>query len=133
MWFHLYSDYLIADLGVGDTILWAIIIIGILIIFFSNLICGRMSKSLADTGEIDAIACLLKTEPPPNLTEFFKKVGQMTVSKSTGSHYRLRLLESLTPFLLPQIILRNTPAPSLIPLHHQPTTKICTQNLNLKT
>ena len=59
----------------------------------------KMSKSMADTGEIDAIAWLLKTTPPQNPATMFKKAGQMTGFDSIGRHYRPRLLESLMPFL----------------------------------
>ena len=60
---------------------------------------GNMSKSMANTGEMDAIAWLLKTAPPQYPAEFFKKAGQMTSLDSIGCHYRPRLLESLIPFL----------------------------------
>ena len=72
---------------------------GIPLMFSAMFLYSNMSKSMADTGEIDAIAWLLKTAPPSNSAEFFKKAGQMTVSKSIGSHYRPRLLKSLMPFL----------------------------------
>ena len=39
---------------------------------------SKMSKSMADTGEIDVIAWLLITILPRYLATFFKKVGQMT-------------------------------------------------------
>jgi hypothetical protein len=59
----------------------------------------KMSKSMADTGEIDAIAWLLITTPPQHPAIFFKKAGQMTGFDSIGRHYRPRLLESLMPLL----------------------------------
>ena len=62
-------------------------------------ISSEMSKSMADTGEIDAIAWLLTTAPPQYPAAFFKKAGQMTGFDSIGCHYRARLLESLMPFL----------------------------------
>ena len=102
MWFQ---SSIFDTAGIGDDFLTIMNVFGVLITFISNVICGKMSKSMAVTGEIDAIAWLLKTspsphsvEPPLNLAELFKKAGQMTVSKP-GSDYRPRLLESLFPFL----------------------------------
>ena len=63
------------------------------------LVILKMAKSMADTGEIDAIAWLLTTTPPQYPATLFKKAGQMTGSESIGRHYRPRLLESLMPFL----------------------------------
>ena len=61
---------------------------------------SKVSKSMADTGEIDAIAWLLITAPPQYPTTLFKKAGQMTgFVDSIGRHYRSRLLESLLPLL----------------------------------
>jgi len=68
--------------------------IALTIWMFSN-----MSKSMANTGEIDAITWLLKTAPPQYPAAFFKKAGQMIGLDSVGCHYRPRLLESLIPFL----------------------------------
>ena len=68
-----------------------------------------ISKSMADTGEIDAIAWILKTAPPQNPAAFFKKAGQMTGFNSIGSQYRPRLLESLLPFLSLLIISHHVP------------------------
>ena len=59
----------------------------------------EMSKSMVDTGEIDAIAWLLTTAPTQYPATLFKKAGQMISSESIGRHYRPRLLESLLPFL----------------------------------
>ena len=81
----------------GSDIGWAIVIF------------NKMSKSMADTGEIDAIAWLLKTAPPQYPAAFFKKVGQMTGFDFIGCHYRPRLLESLMPFLTILIISHHTP------------------------
>jgi hypothetical protein len=78
--------------------------IALAIWMFSN-----MSKSMAKTGEIDAIAWLLKTAPPQYPAAFFKKAGQMIVSKSIGGDYRPRLLESLMPFLSLLIISHPVP------------------------
>ena len=60
---------------------------------------SKMSKSMADTGEIDAIAWLLITAPPQHPATLFKKASQMTGFDSIGRHYRPRLLESLIPLL----------------------------------
>ena len=83
--------------------------IGMSIVFSAIMMYVTMSKSMADTGEIDAIAWLLKTASPPNSADFFRKAGQMTVSDSIGSHYRPRLLESLMPFLSLLIISHHAP------------------------
>ena len=56
-----------------------------------------MSKSMAETGEIDAIAWLLRSTSSQDPT-FFKKAGQMVV-EYCGSQYRPRLLKSLMPLL----------------------------------
>ena len=74
-------------------------IIGVLGIVLACWMFSKMSKSMADTGEIDAIAWLLITTPPQHPATFFKKAGQMTGFDSIGRHYRPRLLESLMPFL----------------------------------
>jgi hypothetical protein len=68
------------------------------------LIYSQMSKSMAGTGEIDAMAWLLKTAPPQNPAAFFKKAAQMTGFDSIGCGYRPRLLESLMAFLTLLII-----------------------------
>ena len=57
-------------------------------------VSSGMSKSMAETGEIDAIAWLLKSTSSQDPT-FFKKAGQMVV----GSQYQPRLLKSLMPLL----------------------------------
>ena len=44
----------------------------------------KMSKSMADTREVDAIAWLLEVTPPQNPAT---KAGQMTGFDSTGRHY----------------------------------------------
>ena len=76
---------------------------GIAGLFFAFFIFFKMSKSMADTGEIDAMAWILITTPPQDPVTFFKKAGQMTGDKSVGCHYRSRLLESLMPLLIPLI------------------------------
>ena len=73
--------------------------IGVLGFIFACWMFSKMSKSMAATGEIDAIAWLLVTEPPQHPATFFKKAGQMTGLDSIGHHYRPRLLESLMPLL----------------------------------
>ena len=85
--------------GKQSLIWWLISLFGELITVSAVVLYVQMSKSMADTGEIDAVAWLLKTAPPQNPATFFKKAGQMTGSDSIGCHYRSRLLESLIPFL----------------------------------
>ena len=68
-------------------------------VLFACWMISKLSNSMADTGEIDAIAWLLITTPPQYPATFFKKAGQMTGSGSIGRHYRPRLLESLMPHL----------------------------------
>jgi hypothetical protein len=73
-----------------------------------------MSKSMTtNTGEIDAIVWLLKTAPPQNPAELFKKSAQMTGIDSIGCDYRPRLLESLMPFLSPLITSYHPPTSCL--------------------
>jgi len=77
---------------------------------------------MAKTGEIDAIAWLLKTTPPQYPATFFKKAGQMTGSDSIGHHYRPRLLESLMPLLRPLITSHHGPEhPSSDTTHSHPS------------
>ena len=99
--------------GVGDYIdsplILALGIIGQSIVSLAVMMYGSISISMADTGEIDAIAWLLKTAPPQNPAVFFKKAGQMTGFGSIGCHYRPRLLESLVPFLSLLIISHHVP------------------------
>jgi hypothetical protein len=78
---------------------------------------SKTSKSMADTGEIDAIAWLLITEPPQHPATFFKKAGQMTGPDSIGRDYRPRLLESLMPLLTLLITSHHTPQ------HHASDTR----------
>ena len=89
--------------------------IGMFGVIFACWMLSKMSKSMVDTGEIDAIAWLLTTTPQYPAT-FFKKAGQMTGFDSIGRHYRPRLLESLMPLLTPLITLYHTPE------HHTPDT-----------
>ena len=89
---------------------------GVLGVGFLCLMFGKMSRSMKDTGEIDAMAWLLITEPPQYPATLFKKVGQKTVFDSItsdyyqptlglyyqprpGHYYRPRLLQSLMPHL----------------------------------
>ena len=83
--------------------------IGVFSIVFACWFVSKMSKSMADTGEIDAIAWLLTTAPPQYPAIFFKKAAQMTGLNSVGRHYRARLLESLMPLLTLFIISHHTP------------------------
>ena len=70
----------------------------VMIVFLACGMVSKLSKSMADTGEIDAIAWLMTTTPRCSAT-FFKKAGQMTGLDSVGRHYRPRLLEPLMPLL----------------------------------
>jgi hypothetical protein len=84
--------------------------IGLEIVYIPGIwIFSEISKSMADTGEIDAIAWLLKTAPPQDPAEYFKKAAQMTDIGSIGFDYRPRLLESLMPFLTLLIIPHHAP------------------------
>ena len=83
--------------------------IGVSVFVFACWMFSRMSKSMVDTGEIDAIAWLLITIPPQHLATFFKKAGQMTSVDSIGRSYRPRLLESLMPLLSPLITSYHAP------------------------
>jgi hypothetical protein len=87
----------------------ALLLIGSTGIIITLWMFSKMSKSMADTGEIDAIAWLLITTPPQYPVTFFKKASQMTGDKSTGCDYRPRLLESLLPLLTPLITSYRTP------------------------
>jgi hypothetical protein len=97
---------------IGGKLMW-MIISGVWGLFVLSvvLVWGGMSKSMADTGEIDAISWLLKTAPPQNsaLAASFKKAAQMTGIDSIGCDYRPRLLESLIPFLSLLIISHQAP------------------------
>jgi hypothetical protein len=83
----------------------------------------KMSASMADTGEIDAIAWLLITTPPQYPATFFKKVGQITGFDSIGRYYRPRLLESLMPFLTLLITSHHVPE-HLISDTHSPSSSL---------
>ena len=83
--------------------------IGLFSIVFACWIASKMSKSMADTGEIDAVAWLLITTPPPDPEIFFKKAAQLADFGSTGVDYRPRLLESLMPLLNHFIISHHSP------------------------
>ena len=71
----------------------------VVLILFSWISSG-MSKSMAKTGEIDAIAWLLRSTSSQDPT-FFKKAGQLVSlpAYSNSSQYRPRLLKSLMPLL----------------------------------
>ena len=96
------------------TILYALGVSGIVFVCW---IFSKISKSMADTGEIDVIAWLLTTTPPQNPATFFKKAGQMTGFLNIGCHYRPRLLESLMPHLT--LLITSYHAP---PEHHSSDT-----------
>ena len=83
-------------------------IIAMLVAISACWMLSKMSKSMAGTGEIDAIAWLLTTTPQYPAT-FFKKAAQMTGIDSIGRHYRPRLLESLLPLLTPLITSHHAP------------------------
>ena len=83
--------------------------IGVFGIVFACWMVSKMSKSMSDTGEIDAIAWLLITTPPQHPAIFFKKAAQMTGLNCIGVYYRPRLLESLMPLLTLFIILHSAP------------------------
>ena len=94
---------------IGTAFICSLIFIFIFGFFFGCWMIGKMSKSMADTGEIDALAWLLITTPPQHPATFFKKAGQMTGVDSIGRHYRPRLLESLIPLLTPLITSYHPP------------------------
>ena len=74
--------------------------------FFGGWMSSRVSKSMTETAEVDAIAWLLRATPSQDPT-FFKKAGQI-VSTSHGRYYKSRLLESLMPLLSPLIASHRT-------------------------
>ena len=84
-------------------------IIGTLGVISACWMISKISKSMAHTGEIDAIAWLTITVPPQYPAILFKKAGQLTGVDSIGRHYRPRLLESLMPLLTPLITSRRAP------------------------
>jgi len=92
----------------GDITFIALYVVVMLGIIGACWIFSKMSKSMADTGEIDAIAWLLTTAPQHPAT-FFKKAGQMVGSDSIGCDYRPRLLESLLPLLTLLITSHHAP------------------------
>ena len=83
--------------------------IGVFAIVFACWMVSKMSKSMSDTGEIDAVAWLLITTPPQDPAIFFKKAAEMTGHDSIGFDYRPRLLESLMPLLTLFIISHHAP------------------------
>ena len=98
-------------------------ITGALGVGFLCLMVGKMSKSMTDTGEIDAMAWLLITAPPQYPATLFKKVGQITVFDSiqVGHYYRARILQSLMPLLTLLITSYHTPVNDT---HHTSSSKI---------
>ena len=103
----------------------ALMVVEVLVIALALWMFRNMSKSMANTGEIDAIAWLLKTAPPQYPAAFFKKAGQMTSLDSIGCHYRPRILESLIPFL--SLLIISHPAPQ----HPSSDTLSPSSSLNL--
>ena len=98
-----------SQLNIGTASMMSIFSISFFGFIFAGKMIERMSKSMVDTGEIDAIAWLLITTPPLHPATFFKKAGQMTGVDSIGRHYRPRLLESLMPLLTPLITSYHPP------------------------
>ena len=100
----------LSDEGIKSTATQvALLLIGFAGIVITLWMFSKMSKSMADTGKIDAISWLLITTPPQYPSTFFKKAGQMTGVDSIGHHYRPRLLKSLLPLLTPLITSYHTP------------------------
>ena len=134
LWFFLPSSvvmsfamWFIEASGPGIKLIISVFIAGIgeYIMLSSIFIFSNMSKSMANTGEIDAIAWLLKTAPPQNPAAFFKKAGQMTGFNSIGFRYRPRLLESLIAFLSLLIISHHAPEhPSSRSDSHSPSSSL---------
>ena len=79
-------------------IVFSLYAIGILVLFFTGWMGGRMAVSMVETGEVDAIVWLL-TSTSSQDPESFKKAGQIASLGSNGPHYRPRLLKSLMPLL----------------------------------
>jgi hypothetical protein len=73
-------------------------VVGMLLLLLFGWMADRLSKSMKDTGKIDAIAWLLKTPSQCDRMELFKKAGRIA-SSPDGSDYKPRLLESLFPLL----------------------------------
>ena len=96
--------------------------IGLFSIVFACWMASKMSKSMADTGEIDAIAWLLITTPPQYPAIFFKKAAQMTGLDSIGVNYRPRILESLMPLLAHFIISHHAPEHPNSDTSHPPSS-----------
>ena len=100
VWMFIFvSPSMISAFCFKSSLFISLYIIGVLVLVFAYWMISKTSKSMTDTGEIDAIAWLLVTTPPQYPVIFFKKAGQMTGFDSIGRHYRLRLLESLMPLL----------------------------------
>ena len=103
-------------------------IIGMSGIFSAFWMISKVSKSMADTGEIDAIAwLLLETSQYP--AKFFKKAGQMIGVDSIGRHYRPRLLESLMPLLTPLITSYHAPEPHCSDTHSPQSDDVLNRRL----
>ena len=117
--------------------------LGMVVLILSGWLGSGMSKSMAKTGEIDAIAWLLRSTPSQDPT-FFKKAGQM-VSLSVdyngrlpvdcnSSQYRPRLLKSLMPLLSLLITSHHAPEPDADPLSpSQPNPTILEEKDKLRS
>jgi len=71
-------------------------VLGMVILLVFGGVAIRLAKSMGKTGEIDAIAWLLRSTHDQNL-ELFKKAGR--IARSENGDYKPRLLESLMPLL----------------------------------
>lgn len=77
-------------------------VVGMLVLLFYGWMAGRMSKSLNETAEIDAIIWLLRLETSPN-SDLFKKACRF-LRGSGYSDYKPKILESLMPLLSSLIV-----------------------------
>jgi hypothetical protein len=76
-------------------------VVGMLFLVLFGWVTSRMSKSMEETAEIDAIAWFLRSTSSQK-PEFFKNASQIASSPS-GRHYKSRLLDLLMPLLSPLI------------------------------
>ena len=75
VWFKSYESFI------------PLFVSGVIVVALACVLFSKMSKSMARTGEIDAIAWLLITTPPKDPATFFKKAGRMAGSKSSCFDY----------------------------------------------
>jgi hypothetical protein len=73
-------------------------VVGMLLLFLYGSMASKMSKSLDETTEIDAITWVLKLETSPD-PELFKKLVCLINNSRGASDYRPKMLESLMPLL----------------------------------